>query len=55
MPMKKPPHPGGFVLRQCIEPLGLSITEAAAALGRYAHHLIGTGQREARHFHGNGR
>lgn len=33
MPMKSPPHPGGFVLRQCIEPLGLSITEAAAALG----------------------
>ncbi len=33
MPMKNPPHPGGFVLRQCIQPLGLSITEAAAALG----------------------
>ena len=33
MPMKNPPHPGGFVLRQCIEPLGLSITAAASALG----------------------
>src|ERR1700679_1107952 len=33
MRMKNPPHPGGFVLRQCIEPLGLSITDAAAALG----------------------
>src|SRR5229473_2109161 len=33
MPMKNPPHPGGFVLRQCIEPSGLSITDAAAALG----------------------
>src|ERR1700745_188055 len=33
MPMKNPPHPGGFVRRQCIEPLGLSITDAAAALG----------------------
>ena len=33
MAMKAPPHPGGFVLRQCIEPLGLSITDAAAALG----------------------
>ena len=33
MAMKKPPHPGGFVLRECIEPLGLSITAAAAALG----------------------
>jgi len=33
MPMKNPPHPGGLLLRQCIEPLGLSITAAAAALG----------------------
>ena len=33
MPMKNPPHPGGFVLRQCIEPLDLTITRAAAALG----------------------
>src|SRR5208337_2216834 len=32
MPMKNPPHPGGLLLRQCIEPLGLAIT-AAAALG----------------------
>jgi addiction module HigA family antidote len=33
MPMKNPPHRGGFVRRQCIEPLGLTITDAAAALG----------------------
>src|ERR1700757_4534966 len=33
MTIKNPPHPGGVVLRQCIEPLGLSITDAAAALG----------------------
>ena len=33
MAMKNPPHPGGVVLRQCIAPLGLTITEAAAALG----------------------
>jgi len=33
MPMKNPPHPGGLVLRQCIELLGLTITQAAAALG----------------------
>jgi len=31
--MKNPPHPGGVILRQCIEPLGLSITDAALALG----------------------
>jgi hypothetical protein len=33
MSMKNPPHPGGVVLRECIEPLGLTITNAAAALG----------------------
>ena len=33
MPTKNPPHPGGFVFRICIEPLGLTITDAAAALG----------------------
>ncbi len=33
MPMKNPPHPGGFILDECIEPLGLTITDAAQALG----------------------
>ena len=33
MRIKNPPHPGGLVLRQCIEPLGLTITGAAGALG----------------------
>ena len=31
--MKKPAHPGGFVKSEIIEPLGLSVTAAAAALG----------------------
>lgn len=31
--MRNRPHPGGLVLRQCITPLGLTITDAAAALG----------------------
>jgi hypothetical protein len=30
-------HPGGFVLRQCIELFGLTITQAAAALGVRDH------------------
>ena len=30
---ENPPHPGGVVFRQCIELFGLSITDAAAALG----------------------
>jgi len=32
MRMKNPPHPGSVVLHDCIEPLGLTITDAAAAL-----------------------
>ena len=31
--MKNPPHPGSIVLHECMEPLGLSVTEAAAKLG----------------------
>ena len=33
MTMKNPPHPGIVVLQECIEPSGLNITQAAAALG----------------------
>jgi antitoxin HigA-1 len=33
MPMKNPPHPGSIVLHDCISPLGLTITDAAIALG----------------------
>ena len=33
MPMHNPPHPGEIVRRQCLEPLGLSVTEAAEGLG----------------------
>lgn len=33
MTMKNPPHPGRVVFEECIEPLGLTITDAAAALG----------------------
>ena len=32
MTMKKTPHPGGVVFRQCMAPLGLAVTDAAAAL-----------------------
>jgi addiction module HigA family antidote len=33
MTMETPPHPSLVVLQECIEPLRLSITDAAAALG----------------------
>ncbi len=33
MRMHNPPHPGGVLLRQWIEPLGISITQTAKHLG----------------------
>jgi addiction module HigA family antidote len=33
MAMKDPPHPGKVLRVSCLEPLGLSVTEAAKALG----------------------
>ena len=33
MPMKNPPHPGLSVRHDCLEPLGLNVTEAAKRLG----------------------
>ena len=32
MAMRNPPHPGGIIRRQCLEPLGLSVTAAAKGL-----------------------
>ena len=31
--LKNPPHPGGFVRTEIIEPMELSVTEAAGVLG----------------------
>lgn len=33
MSMKNPPHPGLSVWHDCLEPLGLKVTEAAKRLG----------------------
>ena len=33
MPMMDPPHPGEIVRDECLEPLGLTVTRAAEALG----------------------
>ena len=33
MAMHNPPHPGGLVRRQCLEPLGLTVSAAAGHLG----------------------
>lgn len=33
MPMKNPPHPGQSIRVGCLEPYGLTVTEAAKVLG----------------------
>ncbi|MCY4550427.1 MAG: HigA family addiction module antitoxin [Defluviicoccus sp.] len=33
MLMHDPPHPGAVIRRQCLEPLGLTVTAAAKGLG----------------------
>ncbi len=39
MPMNNPPHPGLSIRHDCLEPLGLSITDAAEHLGVSRKHL----------------
>ena len=39
MPMKNPPHPGHSIKDACLEPLGLTVTGAAKALGIARHTL----------------
>ena len=39
MAMKNPPHPGRSVKENCLDPLGLSVTEAARVLGVARHTL----------------
>ena len=39
MPMKNPPHPGHSIRDACLDPLGLSVTEAAKVLGIARHTL----------------
>ena len=37
--MKNPPHPGRSIQENCLEPLGLSISDAARGLGVARHTL----------------
>ncbi len=39
MAMKNPPHPGLSIKENCLEPLGLNVTEAARVLGVARHTL----------------
>ncbi len=37
--MKNPPHPGRSIKKNCLDPLGLSVAEAARVLGVTRHTL----------------
>lgn len=39
--MKNPPHPGRSIRQNCLDPLGLNVTEAAKVLGVARHTLSG--------------
>ena len=39
MAMKNPPHPGRSIKDACLDPLGLTVTEGARALGVARHTL----------------
>ena len=39
MAMKSPPHPGRSIRQNCLDPLGLNVTEAAKVLGVARHTL----------------
>lgn len=39
MPMHNPPHPGELIRKDCLEPLDLTVTEAAEGLGVSRKHL----------------
>ena len=39
MAMSKPPHPGRSIRVNCLDPLGLNVTEAARVLGVARHTL----------------
>ena len=39
MAMKNPPHPGRSIKQNCLDPLGLNVTEGARVLGVARHTL----------------
>ena len=41
MAMKNPLHPGRSIKQNCLDPLGLNVTEAARALGVARHIFMG--------------
>ena len=54
MPMTDPPHPGLSVRYDCLEPLGLTVTEAAKGLGVSPQTVVGHRQWPVRDLPGHG-
>ena len=54
MAMKNPPHPGRSIKENCLDPLGLNVTEAAKVLGVARHTLSRVTEWTCGHFAGDG-
>lgn len=54
MSMKNPPHPGGLIRREIIEPLGLSVSSAARDPWCFAPGYVPVAQRAHPSVVGNG-
>ena len=52
--MIDPPHPGRSIRENCLEPLGLSVTEATRLLGVTRHPLARGSQRPRGNLYGDG-
>ena len=55
MTMKNPPHPGEIIRELCLEPLGLTVTQAAQGTWRDPQDPFFAGERSRGPFPGNGR
>ena len=54
MTMSNPPHPGRSIRENCLDPLGLNVTEAAKVLGVACSHPLAGSERPRGHLPGDG-
>ena len=54
MAMSNPPHPGRSIRENCLDPLGLNVTEAAKALGVARPTPLAGSERPRGHLLGDG-
>ncbi|MDR4481952.1 MAG: hypothetical protein MRJ94_01610 [Nitrospirales bacterium] len=55
MGLHNPPHPGRSIRRDCLEALGLTVTDGAKILGDYPAYVVEDYQWAGRRFTGDGR